>query len=586
MHNLWVRQYWKLFATYLQFQRSRVFWLSVTLLGSIALQLINPQILRDFIDAAVAGASAQTLLQTAMLFLAIALLTQGTTLAATYLSERVAWTATNALRLDLTAHCLRLDLSFHKNSTSGELVERVDGDVNTLSRFFSEFILYVISNLILLLGILVVLWFTDWRAGLSLTAFTLLAIALLLRLQSIALTSWIEYRQINANFFGFLSEHLAATEDLRANGAIDYVMKRFYQLLQRWLPLFHRARWGGTLLWSSTAGLFAVGNAIALSIGAFLWSRQDISIGTVYLIFSYTKLLQNPIEQIRDQLEDFQQAEASIHRIQELFNVRSRLKTGGDRALPAGALSVTFDRVSFRYPEAIESDFYSLRDLSFHLPAGQVLGLLGRTGSGKTTIARLLLRLYDVESGSLRLGDVAIDQVAIAQLPERIGLVTQDVQLFQTTIRNNLTFFNPQICDAEVLRALAWLELLPWLESLPQGLDTPLGADNGGLSAGQAQLLAFVRVFLKNPGLVILDEASSRLDPLTERLVEGAIDRLLHNRTGIIIAHRLSTVQRADRILILEQGKLAEFGDRVSLAKNPQSRFAQLLKAGSIDPLT
>lgn len=262
-----LRQSGHLLLIYLWPQRSRVFCPAITLLSSIALQLINPQILRDFIDAAVEGASGQTLIQTALIFLVIALLTQGTTLAATYFSELVAWTATNALRVDLAAHCLRLDMSFHKNSTSGELVERVDGDVNTLSRFFSEFILYVISNLILLVGILIVLWFTDWRAGLGLTAFTLLALALLLCLQSIALTSWIEYRQINASFYGFLSEHLAATEDLRANGAIDYVMQCFYRLLQRWLPSFHEARWGGTLLWSSTTGQFAIGNAIALGSG-------------------------------------------------------------------------------------------------------------------------------------------------------------------------------------------------------------------------------------------------------------------------------------------------------------------------------
>jgi ATP-binding cassette, subfamily B, bacterial len=185
--------------------------------------------------------------------------------------------------------------------------------------------------------------------------------------------------------------------------------------------------------------------------------------------------------------------------------------------------------------------------------------------------------LYDIQSGSINLGDCAIADFPLTELRQRVGLVTQDVQLFQASVRDNLTFFDAQIPDARIVDVLEELELAPWLRSLPNGLNTQLGADSSGLSAGQAQLLAFVRVFLKNPSLVILDEASSRLDPQTEALIEGAIDKLLSNRTGIIIAHRLQTVQRADQILILDQGKVVEYGDRQSLVNQSDSRFAQLL---------
>ncbi|MBE9160704.1 ATP-binding cassette domain-containing protein, partial [Nodosilinea sp. LEGE 06152] len=223
----------------------------------------------------------------------------------------------------------------------------------------------------------------------------------------------------------------------------------------------------------------------------------------------------------------------------------------------------------------------TLQSLTLHLPAGQTLGLLGRTGSGKSTLARLLLRLYDLQRGQICLGGVNIAQVSLRELSQRVGFVTQDVQLFQTSVRNNLTFFNGHIGDRAILQTLEDLGLIPWLEALPAGLDTELGADSGGLSAGQAQLLAFARVFLKDPGLVVLDEASSRLDPLTEQLIERAVDRLLANRTGIIIAHRLKTVERADQILILDQGRAVEYGDRATLVQKPTSRFAQLIRAGS-----
>jgi ABC-type multidrug transport system fused ATPase/permease subunit len=194
--------------------------------------------------------------------------------------------------------------------------------------------------------------------------------------------------------------------------------------------------------------------------------------------------------------------------------------------------------------------------------------------------------LYDVDSGSIRLGDLSVQDVALSDLRQRVGMVTQDVQLFAATVRDNLTLFHNHdpdvtpIADARILAALHTLGLDDWLNSLPQGLDTWLQSGGQGLSAGQAQLLAFARVFLRQPQLVVLDEASSRLDPATEQLLERAIDRLMSNRTGIIIAHRLRTVQRADDILILENGRIQEFGPRTALAANPNSRFAQLLRTG------
>jgi ABC-type multidrug transport system fused ATPase/permease subunit len=363
-------------------------------------------------------------------------------------------------------------------------------------------------------------------------------------------------------------------------------MQRFYKIIRNWLPIFHKARLADTILWVTTNGIFTLGSVIALTVGAYLWSQQAITIGTVYLLYYYTTILSEPIEQIRNQFELLQQADASIYRITDLLQVRSQLRTQGDKSIPPGALSLAFDHVSFSYNDkGKEIEDLVLQDISFNLPAGQVLGLLGRTGSGKTTLARLLLRLYDPQSGEIRLGDVPIDQTPLTELPAKVGLVTQDVQLFQTTVRNNLTFFNPNISSDRIYETLEMLGLSEWLHSLPHGLDTILGSDNSGLSAGQAQLLAFTRVFLKDPGLVILDEASSRLDPITEKLIETAIDKLLNGRTAIIIAHRLATVERANQILILNQGRISEYGEREELANNPNSRFAQLLQAGLTDLL-
>jgi ABC-type multidrug transport system fused ATPase/permease subunit len=608
MSKISLQQYWHLLSRYLKPQRGRVIWLSITLLGSIALQLLNPQILRYFIDTAMGDGTQSKLLAAAISFIIVAFATQLLTVVATYYSENVAWTATNTLRTDLTAHCLSLDLSFHKQQTPGELVERVDGDVDALSRFFSEFTIHLLGNGLLLLGILVVLFFEDWRAGFFLSLFTLSALLILIRLQTYAVPAYAADRQASAEFFGFFGEQLTGTKDIRGNGAVSYVMYRFYHHLQRWLPISHRAGFAEIALWGTSIALFVSGNAIALGVGAYLWNQQAITIGTVYLIFYYTNLLREPIERIQQELESLQQAGGSLLRITDLFQVRSQLKPGGDQPLPTGALSVVFEEVWFSYDRPLGGSEanrvlvrsgilhdnrdpcpthpeWTLQNISFHLPPGQVLGLLGRTGSGKTTLARLLLRLYDPQSGIIRLGDREIDQAPLKNLRQRVVLVTQDVQLFQTTIRNNLTFFNPAIKDSQLIESLELLGLTPWLNALPQGLDTPLGADSGGLSAGQAQLLAFARAFLKDPSLVILDEASSRLDPTTETLIERGIDKLLQGRTGIIIAHRLTTVQRANQILILDRGRVREYGLRKTLANTPDSYFAQLLKTGLADVL-
>ena len=238
--------------------------------------------------------------------------------------------------------------------------------------------------------------------------------------------------------------------------------------------------------------------------------------------------------------------------------------------------------MTFSYSEVGET---VLHDIDFKLVAGETLGLLGRTGSGKTTLTRLLLRFYEPEVGCARVGRHDVSVARLANLRERIGVVTQEVQLFAATVRQNLTFFDEGVTDGELTAVIYQLGLTKWFNQLPDGLDTMLTAGGGGLSAGEAQLLAFVRVFLQDPGLVILDEASSRLDPATERLVDRAVQRLLQNSTGIIIAHRLETVRQVDKVMVLANGRMLEFGARDELAQDEQSHFHSLLQTGLVEVL-
>ncbi len=569
--------YSSLLATYLRPQWKRALSIIVLLLSGIALQLINPQLLRYFIDTATNGdTDTQPLFIVGGLFIAVALIYQAITVFTTYLSENIAWTATNALRTDLVAHCLRLELAFHKGRTSGELIERIDGDVDTLSTFFSQAIGSLLGNGLLIVGIIVSLFYENWLIGLTIGLFALLGIIVLSAIRTRVVRYSVVNREKSAEFFGFLSEQLAGTEDMRANGANSYVMRRFYELIRSWLPIRWRSSMGWYMMWITTLLTFALGNALALGLGAYLWSKGTISLGTVYLIFYFTNLLNDPLEQIRQQLQQLQQAGAGVARIRQLLGIQPTIVDGPGQQLPAGALSVEFRGVSFSYT----GDKATLVGINMSLQAGNVLGVLGRTGSGKTTLARLLLRLYDVNEGEIRLSGIPLRQMTLRELRQHIGMVTQDVQLFHASVRDNLTYFNPTIRDERILEVIEDLGLLNWYRSLPDGLETLLGSDGEGLSAGEAQLLAFTRVFLADPGLIILDEASSRLDPATEQLIERAVSKLLAGRTGIIIAHRLATIQCADEILVLEDGRVLEHDMRRELAGDSTSRFYRLLQTG------
>jgi len=611
--------YRQLLITYLGPQRWQVLLLAGLVLLSIALQLINPQIIRYFLDSVESGGQLRQLLGAAALFMVITIVQQLVRLGATYIGETVGWTATNWLRVDLARHCLRLDMAFHKVHTPGELIERVDGDVNELANVFSHMLLTLVGNALLLLGVVILLWRESWQIGVGITLVTLISVVVINWLRKRVTPRWETLRAADADLFGFLEERLNGTEDIQTNGAKAYTMQGLYQLLrQRWLAAEQALHLNAWIL-STPIWVFALAYAAAHLITGRLFLDDSLTIGSVYLIFNYIGIVEGPLWQAIEVVDKLQRASAALNRIVKLRQIQPTLYDGPGISLPTGPLAVMFDRVSFHYDDAeplatrldpitdtpvgqatadeakgsADTKEVIISDLSFHLKPGTILGLLGRTGSGKSTLSKLLFRFYDPTDGRICLGSEGalydLRQARQEDLHGRIGMVTQDVQLFHASVRDNLTLFDQTIADERILTVLTEVGLLTWLHSLPEGLESQLSGDNSNLSAGEAQLLAFARVFLADPGLIILDEASSRLDPATEQRIEAALNRLLMGnlragvvgvRTCIIIAHRLATVQRADEILILEGGRIVEYGPRTLLAADPNSRFAQLLQTG------
>lgn len=571
------KQYLNLLFTYLRPQWLKVCIMAALLASDIGFQIINPQVLGYFIDAAQQHVTLTSLIWIALLFLTVVIIGQALATFANYVSTDVGWTATNSLRADLVTHCLRLDMSFHHTHTSGELVERIDGDIAVLSDFFSQFILRIVGTLLLLIGILIVLFLQDWRLGLVLALYSALAVFVMNRVQPITIPFYAAARQAAADFSSFLSERLASREDIRSCGAEAYVMRILYQKMR---VILKTGRWSevmGRVITGTSRLLFSIGTVLVFVLGAYLFTSNLITLGMVYVLIRYTDLVSSNLLQLTIQLDSLQQSRASLQRIGELYYRASKVQDPGVVAseIAPAALEVEFQDVSFGY----STETPVLRNISFQLAPGEVLGLLGRTGSGKSTLTRLLFRFYDPDQGTILLNGRDIRTSRIADLRQQVGLVTQEVQLFHGTIRENVSFFDQHISDEKILEAIKNLGLWEWFQALPNGLDTEVSSSGagGGLSAGEAQLLALTRVFLKNPSLVILDEASARLDPATEYFIENALNKLLQGRTCIIIAHRLSTVKRVDKILILEEGRISEYGIRQDLAADPRSRFSQLL---------
>lgn len=571
---------------YLRRRRGAVALLGALLLASTGAQALTPLIVRHVIDAATAGAALADLVWWGAAYGGAATVAYVLTVVATLLSVRIGWQSTNALRTDLLRHTVRLDLRFHHDHTPGEMIERVDGDITLMSNYFAEFAVQIVGNALVIIGVLAVVFSQDWRVGAVMAGYVVVSWSLLLALRSIGVEQWQRTRQASGELFGFLEETLTGMEDIHTSAGQPFVIRQFYRLTRRFLRHQIKAAMRTTFMVNSWLMVDTLGFAVGLALGAFLYLHGGATLGVAYLVFHYAGMMSRPLRVVTWQMEDLQRAAAAARRAVRLFGARSalpappgRFNAGARRpALAPGPLAVDLDAVTFGYDPASPV----LEEVSLHVPAGEVLGLIGRTGSGKTTLSRLLFRFYDVNRGSVRLGGHDVRTLELADLRARLAMVNQRVDLVHGSVQDNLTLFDTELPDERVKEVLDDLGLGTWWRDLPDGIHTELAGQNAELSAGQAQLLAFGRAFLLSaPGVVVLDEASSRLDPGTERSIERAVDRLVAGRTAIIIAHRLATVMRADRIALLDGGRLAEFGRRTDLLADPGSRLSQLLRHGS-----
>ncbi|MGC9777856.1 MAG: ABC transporter ATP-binding protein [Candidatus Heimdallarchaeota archaeon] len=560
----------------------QVMLLAVLLLILSGIDILNPQIIRYYIEAVNEPVlNTRLILIASIVYIIVNLIHRVLFVIIRWISQNLAWSTTNDLRIDLTRHCINLDMKFHNQRKTGEMIERIDGDASTLSEFFSTFIIHFLGSFLLLAGILIAVFIESWIYGLIFLGFTIIALIALYLVRKVASPLWKKVRESTTALFGVIEENISGFEDIRANGADEFLMRRFHESAQTDFRNKSKAMIVSRVYYAVNILMGALLNIGILVASYFLADRLGIDGGVLFLLLSYGNNILRPLRLILWQLEQMQNSLANIDRIKEWFDIKSEITDEGNLLFPDEDINLEFDTLDFGYSEEL-----FLKNINFNIEPGKKLGLVGRTGSGKTTIARLIFRLYDPNNGKIKINGLNSKKFPLSELRKNVAYVTQEVELFKASIKDNITFFDYDMTDEQVLRVLEDLGLKKWYDQLPKGLETVIFSEDLGLSAGEEQLLALTRAFLKNPKLVILDEASSRLDPATEKQVDLALEKLLEGRSAIIIAHRLATLQKVDDILILEKGEIVEYGSRAELVKNPNSHFSKLLQQGIQEVLT
>jgi ABC-type multidrug transport system fused ATPase/permease subunit len=466
------------------------------------------------------------------------------------------------LRVHIYEHLQQLSLSFYESTSTGELMSRVTNDVNALEQFVTHGVALTVVDFLRLIGASAVLVALNWQ----------LALVMLVPLPLMGVGLWIFnhrarpiYRRVRdrlGDINATLQDKLAGIRVVQAFEREEEELEHFREVSRNYL----RERVDAIRTWSiffpALHFVSAVGGALVLGFGARMVVNERLTLGTLVAFLSYIVSFYEPLRRLTQVDNTFQQAIAAGERIFELLDTRSDIQDEpGALYLEKIEGNVVFDCVYFRYGEGDEV----LKDVSFHIAPGEMVALVGPSGAGKTSIANLLCRFYDPERGHVLVDGHDLRDVEVQSLRQHIAVVLQDTFLFNTTVRDNLRYGNPEATEEDMIAAAEAAYAHTFIQELPEGYETQIGERGVRLSGGQKQRLALARAILADPRILILDEATSSVDAEAEHLIQQALDEVLKGRTALVIAHRLSTVRDADRIIALEEGHIREVGSHEDL---------------------
>ena len=573
--------HWRLFASLVAPHRRLLTAYGLALTLATALPLVAAILLARFIDLAVAGAATGRLVRLAATYAVLGLVSSLVSVLVVWRSTALSWAITDTLRHELAGFVLGADLAFHRDHTRGELVSRADDDVTSMAMFLSQFVARAISVLTIAAGASAVLLVMRPPLGGVLALSLTIVLTVVWVQRNVSLPQAVQDRDARGRVSGLIEERINGAEDIASLGAGAHSMARFATLADAVVSAKRRVTRRQMRVSGSIRVALASTEASMLIAGAIAYAGGHASLGSVFLGVRFASATRAPIEGLMWRLNEVQGATGSATRVLDLLASRPE-HSERSAAWSAAPAEIELRGVTLVYAD---DEGPVLRNIDLTVRAGRSLGLVGRSGSGKTSIGRLMLRLTEPTSGMVLVGGVDLRFIEERELRVHVAGVPQEVQLFPGTVRENVSMFDEQVEDNAIRTALEAVGLGGWSVSQRNGLDARLltrTEDGAGMSAGEAQLLSLARALVRNPSVVVLDEATSRVDPVTQQLVKHAVAELLRGRTSVVIAHRLDTLDVCDDIAVLEDGRIVEHGDRRALAADPCSRFGRLLRVGGM----
>lgn len=491
-----------------------------------------------------------------------------------YYSNWLGQSVIRDIRLAITSKMTRFTMKYYQNTPIGTLVTRVVNDMERVGDVFNSGLFDMISDLLKMSIVIVLMLYTDWQ--LALLVFVTLPVILYLThwFQKSMKTAFGQVRQQVANLNSFVQERLVGMKTIQLFARQDAEYQKFKEINQK-----HRKAWLDTI-WYNSIFFPAVELISSIAIAMIVWYgavqsvQKRMDFGTMLMFIQLIQLLFKPLRQIADKFNTLQMGMVASQRVFEILNTDEihKEKLNGVELKPTKG-EIRFENVHFSYQVGEEI----LRGISFSVQTGQTLAIVGQTGAGKSTIINLINRFYEITSGKIYIDNQDISQVSLSSLRSCVGIVLQDVFLFSDTIHNNITLKNDSISRQQVIKAAQEIGIHDFIESLPQGYDFNVKERGAMLSVGQRQLIAFLRAYVHNPQILILDEATSSIDSHSEQLIQNATEKITKGRTSIIIAHRLATIQKADKILVLDKGKIVQEGTHCELLQNPDGYYSKLI---------
>ena len=491
------------------------------------------------------------------------------------------------LRVKLFKHILNFKMGYFDKSSVGRLVTRAVNDMETIASIFSQGLFMIVADLLQMFLVIIIMLLISWK--LSLSVFVVLPFILFAtrKFQKSMKAAFNEVRAEVANLNSFVQERITGMKIVQIFNREKIEYDNFIEINKK-----HKKAWLKTVWYNSI--FFPIAElSTSVTVGLIVWygglnsilEDSDITLGIIFLFIQLSQMLFRPLRQIADKFNTLQMGMVAANRVFKILDTESKILNSGNLSYDSFFGNIKFNNITFSYNEGADV----LKDISFNVNKGEKIAIVGATGSGKTTIINLLTRFYQTTQGSIEIDDININNMDLNSLRSNIALVLQDDFLFADSLLNNITIWDKTISFDNVVKAAKKIGIHDFIMSLPNGYNYNVKERGVMISQGQRQLISFLRAYLKNPSILILDEATSSIDSNSEELIQSAILKITENKTSIIIAHRLSTILNSDRILVMDSGKLVEHGSHLELINKKEGYYKNLyeiqFKSSEIKPV-